>query len=685
MRVSVVRRIVFSRNWMGSASAKFHALIVAGCAFVVAMFLCGLFSIDHMSNAVTSRAEARSFAPIADGEDVGFERTVMYDVVPDGRGITVVLLRLTQQSNTLPGLPAQPKIGWYVSPELQRLARMDHVVANRFPVAQEIAKDGIARADELLAYRIVSNDLPLNEQLSTRRADFFGDAGEVDRLALIIVALLLFLPSGLLLRAALSLNAQSIRRRDGLLHVLGVSHGSVRWIRFFEGAVQTLPGSIAAIALWGLIAPTITQVPLVARPVLRGDLTIGWGEMVIILCLLTVASGLLAVSFQRTWQYSRPAERVPARPSATGAFFVVAGLTTSVFAAWLTESELRPRLIVTGIFIALVSLPWALPLVLFESGKRLAVSQVRPLFTLVGRSISFRSRSFSLGMTGLVLLIAIGPVIASWIGVARKQDSIVAVPVLVEAEGLDPTFALSFSNPETAILFISKVDSGQDAQVFAECSALKHLDLVETCSIGQQIRVPQLRRREMITPVADINTFVLNVDPADVGGFLFVSRDRNIEYQLRTHALNSESTDVRLYTNMAKFESVLVAWILGAIRVGLALIALAILLSVAGQVTDTALSRQRLGALGLTITETRRIARTEAAVTYFVAGITGALISAVTLGIYLVVEQSSSLPIHTLVLALLAIFVTICVAMWQAHVQTLDPLEVWTEHASSGW
>lgn len=685
MNVDAACRLILARNWTGSRSDKLHALIVAGCSFIATVTLCGLMSVDHLASAVSSRAEARSFAPVADGEDTAFERTVMYDVAPDGRGITVVLTRLTQQLETIPGLPLQPKFGWYTSPELQNLARLDRDLARRFPDAQEISKSGIARADELLAYRIVASDFPLNEELSMRRADYFGDAGEVDRLPLAIVSLLLLLVMGLVIRAALTLNMRSTRQRDGLFYVLGVSHGTNRWIRFFDAGVQALPGSVLAIALWGVTAPRLNEIPLVGRPVARGDLALGWEVLAIILCAIFIFSGVIASSFRSAQQNSRPAQQTPNHPSRTGAVFVVLGLATSVFASWLTENELRPRLVVTGFIISLVSLPWALPLILFELGNRLAQSPLHQLFLLVGRSIAFRSRTFSLGMTGLILLIALGPVASSWIDVARQQDATVAIPAIVEARGLDTVSALRFKGNGTALLFVSNPVPGQSGQVFAECSELLQLDLVENCSVGNQIRIPLLRQHEMITPVADLAKVIQGNENTDEGNFLFVSRDRRTEYELRAYALNTNHTNIRLYSNSVKVESVLVRWILGFLKIGMLLIALAMFLSVATQSTETAHSRQRLGALGLTVKEVRTLARTEAIVTYGVAGIVGALIGSVMLGTYLAIESSASLPIFSLTLVPVSVLFAICVAMWQVTIQTSDPLEVWAERTSSGW
>lgn len=268
-------RMALASTWRSTGSDRLRSVVVAVAAAVLTIVVAAAASIWLSTGRINDRAAARNFAPATEAETVAYQRNTTYDEAPNGGGILVAQWQLADDSDPLPGIPADAT-GWYVSPRLSELIDTHPELAISYPDAKVIGNDGVARADELVAFDMSPpTATAFNETMTSTPFGFYGDSAELELLPIVLVVIaLLGIPGLSLMSSAVGISSPKRERTAQLLHTIGAPPRSIHRYALLTGLLGALPGSVPAAIGWTLVAPSLTTIPFVGRPVFRGDLSL---------------------------------------------------------------------------------------------------------------------------------------------------------------------------------------------------------------------------------------------------------------------------------------------------------------------------------------------------------------------------------------------------------------------------
>ncbi len=644
----MIRSIALTVGWGGDRATRLRSVVLAVATAVVTGVALIAVSAGLLTERVNERAAARTFQPVSEGQPADLSSDAQYDSV-NGEAIFVYFWRIETPGVTIPGLPADAETGeWFVSPELHRRIQTEPVLDGRFGDTPEIiGDDGVGAADELVAHRLVGPDVELRFHHSSEPGnEWIGLNAGIDGPTIILgaVGLVLVIGTGFL-RAALGPVSVGLEKRLQTLHILGAPRATLARISFMTTAVVALPGAALAGIGWYLIAPTLTQVPLVNEPTLQGDLAIPIWLALGLVVAVTTLTGALGLGHLGHRVGSRPTSRIPDRAPLWRAIPLAGAIGLISYATALSGTA-AVRLLLIGLLTAALSVTFALPVILDRLGSVIAQGG-SALTTLVGRRLAWNAATSARPLIALAALAVLVPVAASYIAVSGAGDpppphSTVSAFHLGGAWDTPTLENLERDANGVIVDVYSNSPAGNEAPTstwVADCDKLSGQVTLQRCDQDAIIVAP-----DAAPAFAGLTASSTTPPPGDELQFrLFVTGDQqNAERVIRAFVVNSERTDISVTTvaDHAPKEPKAVAWIMASIKIAATGAFLALLLSVSTSASQSAKTRLRLIALGARLDTIRRLAATESFVVVAVVGLGGTAVGTIGAVAYALVDGS---------------------------------------------
>lgn len=680
-------RMALASTWRSTGSDRLRCVVVTVAAAVLTVLAVGALSTWSSSGRINERVATRNFAAASSTDTVAYERTVSYDEAPNGAGILVAQWRIHPGNPPLAGIPTDAT-GWFVSPRLAELISTHPSLRITYSNASTIGADGVGRADELVAFEMLPpGGEPLNEAMTSTPFGYLGDSAELELLPIVVVVIgLLGIPGMSLLKAAVGVSSPKRERTAQLLFTLGSPKRSVRRYALLTGIFAALPGALVGAALWTLISPRLTVIPIVGRPVLAGDLAVHPAAALGIALIVSVLAGLVSrvrVQSVRSGDNAQRATRLRLPGPAWG----VIGASTCMVAA-VASGGIRPRLFLIGTVILIAGLPGTMRAMLHAFGALLArCLPHRPIALITGRVLDSDTKRVTQPLIAMMAVITVLPVMMSWVGVARIVDpvSMGNGAYTFSLTGEDNTAAAADYATQTGKSVVSvdysELTGEPSTAVVTNCAALAALFDGATCGA----RAVALEPSRGVVPPLGIPTAELTTPEgfrADVS-LIFATDLDTTERLLRR--LATDYPDVSLRVPDQSSESPLVAWIFGAAALTLIVSGLGLVVALVAQASQAARQRTRLAALGTPRTFIQQLAAAEVAIAILAA--TGISLAA---GLFLVaifnkIEPIAQVPLIGTGLILVAGALIGLITAAAAAVSVGQPSNVWSERSHTGW
>lgn len=618
-----VWRVAVALAYGPDTAQRRRLLLLTAASALASVVLLAVLGAVHTVQREAGRFDARRIQPAAAGQGT-LDVKLGYDTWR-GQQYPVIWLRPMAEGPPLPpGMAALPSPGgWSISPALKALAGREPALAARFPRATVLGSDGVLNPGELLAYRRLPEggslgQYPIPVRLfggSGNNGLGIGDATELNVPPIAMAAAgLVGLPLLLLLLSALTISSPIRVQRMLTLHALGMPRGQRRRLIGYETLLATTPGVLAGALIWTLGARQLAALPLVGRPVTRGELVPGALTTAAAVVSLLGAVVLLAIVLldggRRLRLTPRPVagsqrlRRLRWLPLAAGAGLLLSALARDGKGAALAT--------LAGVLLTSCGLPLVLPFLARAVGG--AVARRRsPAQLLAGRGLQRAPLTAVRPLYGLAAILVITPVVATWLAVARQSDPPTGVDQAVETavitgalDAVDPA-ALQAANPAGIVLAVREGANGAQ-QVFADCAQLRRLIGARACTGAAMSAAGDDRLRQL---VRRSEAFMLGA--AAVAGrpdeiHVLGPREPSFESRVRAAALN-QAAALSVYSDedLIRRESPLVAWILGGLKALGVLLFAALAVSLIARSAGDPATRRLLGALGLTGSQVRSV------------------------------------------------------------------------------
>lgn len=433
-----------------------------------------------------------------------------------GSAFTLIHLRpLTPDAPPPPGLREWPRPGEAVlSPALREAGRHEGIDTRYGPVSGSIGARGLAVAGEKLAY--VRPEAGFLTRHNAQEATGFGTTapwgprfgddwgfrplGEL----LSLVAVMLGLPTGLLLVIAARTGARARDKRTAVLRAMGASRRDLALVAMGEALVPVALGCVAAAALTAVAMSVDVPLPWIGFTVdaahLRAYAPEAFGAV--------AAAGLTVLATAALLHPAPAAGKSGMRPSpvtgfrgtkVTAALFVPCQLLLAWFPALFAHTHhtvLSTLVLAVGSIGSLATLPSVLALafgLLGRGAARFGLRSGAPGALLAGRWVEAgpgrlaRLVAGSVIAAGLLAFIQVYPSIPSSFGTAARQAQSAAGTSLLRVEVPDahrfPAFVAALP-PRTEIVTLTQDPSapGHGSVLRGSCAALRSLDV--PCASG---------------------------------------------------------------------------------------------------------------------------------------------------------------------------------------------------------
>ena len=298
----------------GGRSGVVRAVLTAlGVGLGVACLLFAV-SIPSMMQAHSARSDARDVVSYSGPRVQRSHSTILIGLVDTGwrdQGIRGQLLQPEgPRAPVPPGLTALPAPGQLVvSPALHRLLDSPSAALLRQrlsgPIVGEIGPDGLTGPSEL-AFYAGSDSLTVDQGTVVRR-DHFGTPsgtseplGPVLSLLVVIIFVVLLLPVGIFVAAAVRFGGESRDRRLAGIRLVGADAGMARRIAAGEALLSGLFGLVAGVGFFLLGRALAPQFVLFNLSVFSSDVTPSAGMAVLIaIGVPAVAVAITLLSLRR--------------------------------------------------------------------------------------------------------------------------------------------------------------------------------------------------------------------------------------------------------------------------------------------------------------------------------------------------------------------------------------------------
>jgi hypothetical protein len=638
-----VGRLAWQMSWRGGQAQRHRAVGLAVAAAIAVLVVGAVLGTSMLIERVTDRALGRSFVPTAPDEPAALRRHAIFDSAPNGDQIYIYWWRIEDDRVTIPGVPRRPPLDtWYVSPELAERVEEDPVLRARFPRPQRIRDEGVANADELVAYRFVSPHVELREDLSARtdEAFYLADPRDLSSLSMVRAALALFvIPIVGLLLAAVAPAAPAIDSRLRILDALGASRSFQRTVVGASAVLSAAPGAAIATLAWWALSRRLTTVPLVGREVLRGDLAISGVQAAAAAVVVVAMAVIAAIVRPHGVRANRPSEEIAQLPSVARAVPGIIGVAMMMLGSGAFG---RPsdRLFIAGLVAASVGGVLSLPLVLYRFGGSLGRSSDVAAF-LVGRRLQWTATDTARPMLVLGAICVLAPVAVSWIDVNRLrvndgQIDAAIQPAWILGDLADEEVAGLRAATGAVTIELASDPHAQPTRtsdipivMVGDCRDLGQLVELSRCGGGHFEIAPgaadgfaRFRAIDEGVPQPLAGVAVMPTG-YEVVATLFVSDDwRSVDAVLRRYAANIDHGDVVVgHVFNPLHESPLTKWLLGGFTAATLVAAGALLLHVVAHAARLATTRWRLIGIGADERTLGRLAAIESAVAVALAGL----------------------------------------------------------------
>ncbi|WP_129838042.1 FtsX-like permease family protein [Streptomyces sp. RFCAC02] len=629
---------------------RLRVILLGTVALVTAMTALFTAGVLHALTEESGRFEDRTVRFAPPGEDVA----VRVDRRDDTWGLTqypVVWLDPVDTDDPAalpPGMVSWPEPGgWVVSPGLAELAEDHPDLAERFPDPHVLTGEGVLHPGELLAYRRIPAGGFLGEYAVDATGfggpgPTIGDDTELDIPAMsLALAGFVGLPLLLLAAAGTAVSAPLRAHRLALLHALGVPTRRRRTLVVLEAAAIFLPGLALGTLAWHLLAPHITRIPVVDRPITGGDLVPPVWSTTAVIAFLAMVFAALSVLTERRHRDDRhataPRPRA-GRPRLSGlrAGLALAG-TALLAAAALRDGRWAATATLAGVVLLAAGIPLALPLIARRAGDRLAKNPASPGRVLAGRRLQYDPRSAVRPLYGIAALLVITPVIAAWITAVRAIDP--PPPADPTVQAFELRGALSHTDFDTLLHDLPDataapltVEPGPGnrtaARIGASCADLDRLLERPVCTSDGLDTAAERRLGLLVAGTAEVSVTLVPPDltalTADDTLLVLTPRRPGTESTLRSAALAQPGAlTVLSEADHQLQESDLVPWILGGITLFSTLVFLVLATGLIDRSADGRRGARLLTSLGLTRRRIRTLNGQEFLIGYGVVAGTG--------------------------------------------------------------
>jgi hypothetical protein len=298
----------------GGRSGLVRAVLTAlGVGLGVACLLFAV-SIPSMMQAHAARSDARDVVSYGGPPVQRSDSTILIGLVDTGwrdRGIRGQLLRPEgPHAPVPPGLTALPAPGQLVvSPALHRLLDSPSAALLRQrlsgPIVGEIGPEGLTGPSELAFY--AGSDSLTIDQSTVLRRDHFGEPGGASEplspvlfLLVVIIFVVLLLPVGIFVAAAVRFGGESRDRRLAGVRLVGADAGMARRIAAGEALLSGLLGLVAGVGFFLLGRALAPRFVLFNLSVFSSDVTPSAGMAVLIaIGVPAVAVAITLLSLRR--------------------------------------------------------------------------------------------------------------------------------------------------------------------------------------------------------------------------------------------------------------------------------------------------------------------------------------------------------------------------------------------------
>lgn len=589
------------------------------CLVVVGLTLSALFGTFAALGKESAQYDRRLLRIAPDSEVEGTSRVeVRYDTF-EGRQLPVVWLYVPPGVDMRPpGVSERPDgAGWSVSPAL--LANTGGgLSAKRFPLASRIAREGLVRPDEFLAYRWVDEHRQLTD--SSQPLLGFG-AGDGNSEVLVPVgnsqdaevapmllgaSAFVGLPLLLLIVASSSVAAPSREVRLQLMAALGLNRVQRLKLLSAEAVLLTVPPVGTSIACWALLVPGLDHVPLVNRRVAPGALKLTVASMVAVLLVVTVAV-LLSLWTREVRRVAKApkAAAAPETPSRLALLPALLGVAALAASSLLSGRSAATTALLGAVLLA-AGMSGAVPVIAGWYCGRLLRRQetLSPVRLLALRSLMYEPTKGTRALHGLATLLVVVPVTAVWISDARQLDEahpqsagVAMIRVSGATSNLDYNrIHEQLPDAQVVPLTVSHEANATIVRLHTTCDQLRVVLACDRSSAKLPWGAGTEQNRHSAVPLVGHNSeledpTVLVLARTDDAG-AFESRVRNVMLNAGPALSLADSQDFQ------QRESALVAWVLAGLNLALALLLMAILALVSGEAAAQGTKGKTIRALG---------------------------------------------------------------------------------------
>lgn len=525
-----------------------------------------------------------------------------------------------------PGVETLPAPGQaVVSPALDSLTRWYPQLAARYRGHLLLGAGGVSSGGELIAYvrppagRSLGAEGSAAHQVGRRvvgsgpvlRIGGFGPgsqgaysfpvgqwASQGSMIGSVVLGTLamLVLPGVIVLGVGAAGASQTRSHRLEVLAALGARTRTVTALAVLETLALGVPGFVVAVALWALIGPRLTSVPVVGYRVVRGDLALPWpvllAHLAVAVVLSALVAGFVAAVFLRRVPRPRPS---PERSNFTALRTVppaVAVVSLTVGSLYTGYSSADFNLL--GMVAAIASVPAVLPLALRAAGRVVGRSGSLPGW-LAGRALQWapaRAARPFVGGAALLMLVLVG---RSYLAVTRNTEVAVAPPGAgaVDLTWRDPRpgdlTRLADAAGGALVVPVANAGPGEATQgpqpIGATCRDLVSYFPRVTCKTGSPYAIPAEVQRQLLqrlSPFAEVAPVAgVRLVPRErlraTGGTMILdnSPDASLIARVRTAAMQVLPPFAVLTPSYLLQESPIVPWLVGggivaAVGLGLA-------------------------------------------------------------------------------------------------------------------
>ena len=227
--------------------------------------------------------------------------------------------------------------------------------------------------------------------------------------AVLFAAICVIIPSIFLLIAGLSASSSVRDERIDLLQQLGAGRSWVARLNLLEAMIFTVPILVISLPLWRVASERLTAIPILDRPVFRGDMTLRWSQAglicVAVLALIVLASVSQSILRGMHAQGARRRGLVGKGRIVFRALLICIALYVAFIVA-TNESERGIVIYMANVLVVLAILPSFIGAMARPLGSILGASTVLPV-SLAGNRLQYQPARGLRPFVGLATVLVI--------------------------------------------------------------------------------------------------------------------------------------------------------------------------------------------------------------------------------------------------------------------------------------